>query len=271
MPKSSSIAGLLTVQLVVLDQSVAHPDRPVGAGGDGGVVSDEDKRVSLLPVELHQEVHDLLGGLRVQRTGRLVGPHYGGVVHERTGDRHPLLLAAAHLVRALVGLLWYPHRLQGRKRLTASFLRRRSGNQEEQLDVLDRRQDRDQVVGLENEAHPLGPKACTLPVGHPGDGLAPDQDLALLELIKAGEAVEERRLPAPGGSHDGDHLAAGYREIHPSQGVDSYPACRVLLLDPAGLYHGPVGGLLSRHLLTCVPDQNSLLPSILAVRRTSGW
>src|SRR3712207_4546651 len=81
MPKSSSIALPLTVQLVVLDQSVAHPDHPVGAGGDGGVVGDEDKRVSLLPVELHQEVHDLLGGLRVQSTGRLVGPHYGGVVH----------------------------------------------------------------------------------------------------------------------------------------------------------------------------------------------
>src|ERR671917_82657 len=68
MPKSSSIAIPLTVRLVILDQSVAHPDRPVGAGGDGGVVGDEDKRVSLLPVEPHQEVHDLLGGLRVQCT-----------------------------------------------------------------------------------------------------------------------------------------------------------------------------------------------------------
>src|ERR671916_874856 len=94
MPKSSSIALPLAVQLVVLDQSVAHPDRPVGAGGDGGVVSDEDKRVSLLPIELHQEVHDLPGGLRVQSTGRLVGPHYGGVVHQPTGGPHPPLLGA---------------------------------------------------------------------------------------------------------------------------------------------------------------------------------
>src|SRR5215204_5165835 len=82
-------------------------------------------------------------------------------------------------------------------------------------------------------------------------------------------AVEERRLPAPGGSHDGDHLAAGYREIHPSQGMNAHPACRILLLDTARLYHGPVGSLLSRHPLTCLPDQNSLLPSILAVRRCS--
>ena len=36
----------------------------------------------------------------------------------------------------------------------------------------------------------------------------PDQDLAAVELVEAGEAVEERRLAAPGGSHDGDHLAA---------------------------------------------------------------
>src|ERR687894_597829 len=94
MPKSSSIAVPRPVQLVVLDRSVAHPDRPVGAGGDGGVVGDEDKRVSLLPVELHQEVHDLPGGLRVQSTSRLVGPHYGGGVQYRTGAPPPPLLAA---------------------------------------------------------------------------------------------------------------------------------------------------------------------------------
>src|SRR3712207_8647604 len=46
------------------------------------------------------------------------------------------------------------------------------------LDVLDGREDRDQVIGLEDKAHPLGPEACALPVGHPGDGLATDQDLA---------------------------------------------------------------------------------------------
>src|SRR5918994_5047596 len=102
MPKSSSIAVPLTVQLVVLDQSVAHPDRPVGAGGDGGVMSDEDKRMSLLPVELHQEVHDLLGGLRVQSAGRLVGPHYGGGVFQRKGGPPPLLAGPPPLVLALV-------------------------------------------------------------------------------------------------------------------------------------------------------------------------
>src|SRR5919107_2292288 len=83
------LAARATVGLVVLDQAVAHPDRPVGARGDGGVVSDEDKRVSLLPVEHHQEVYDLLGGLRVQSTGRLVGPHYGGGVFQGTTGPPP--------------------------------------------------------------------------------------------------------------------------------------------------------------------------------------
>src|SRR5215204_5300870 len=34
-------------------------------------------------------------------------------------------------------------------------------------------------------------------------------------------AVEERRLPAAREAHDGDHLAAGYREIHLSQRMDA--------------------------------------------------
>src|SRR5215213_5811803 len=104
-PKSSSILPTPSGLIVALYPAVAHPDYAVSAAGDGGVVGDEHEGLPMLPVELYKQGHDLRASLGIQRPGGLVGPHYGGVVHQRAGDGHPLLLAAAHLVWALLGLL----------------------------------------------------------------------------------------------------------------------------------------------------------------------
>src|SRR5215204_4701295 len=164
IPKSLSTVPPRTGWLVALDHAVAHADYPVGATGDGGVVGNEDEGLTLFSVELYQQLHDLPGGLRVQRPGRLVRPHDGRMVYQRAGDRHPLLLAAAHLVRALARLLGNANHLQYRRRSPARLLGLRAGNQERQLDVLYGREDGDQVVGLEDEAHLLRPKAGAFPV-----------------------------------------------------------------------------------------------------------
>src|SRR5215212_4804954 len=174
MPKSLSIVPPLLSWLVALDPAVAHANYPVSATGNGDFVGDEDECLTLFSVEIYQQVHDLPGGLRVQCPGRLVRPHYGWVVYQGPGDRHPLLLAATHFVRALVSLLGNPDHLQRRRRPSARLFGLRAGYQERQLDVLDRGEDRDQVVGLEDEAHLLRPEACALPVGHARDGLALD-------------------------------------------------------------------------------------------------
>src|SRR5215203_6162116 len=237
-PKRLSIAALLAVVLVALDQAVAHPDRTVGAGRHGRVVGDEYERLPMLPVEPYQKVHDLPASLRVQSTGRLVGPDDGRLVHQRAGHRDALLLAAAHLRRALVRLLGNSDCLQSGMRPSASLFGLRAGHQQGQLNVLDGGEDRDQVIGLEDEAHLLGPETGALPVRHPGDGLAADQDLAAVELIQAREAIQQRGLPAPGRAHDDDHLAAGYVQVHAPQGADRYSPSSVGLLQVAGLDHG---------------------------------
>src|SRR5829696_6323007 len=143
MPKSVSISGVLpvwpAVGLVGLDHAVAHPDGAVGAGSNGSVVGDEHEGLPLRLVEIHEQLYDLLARLRIERPCRLVGPHYGRVVHERTGDGDPLLLASAHLVGELVRLLGNADRLKGIERLLARLLRPRSGYEQWQLHVLDAR------------------------------------------------------------------------------------------------------------------------------------
>src|SRR5215203_3172871 len=236
-PKSSSTSPSLPVRLVARDAAVAHADRAVCPGRDRGVVGDQDEGLLLPLVHRDQEVHDPLRGLRVEGAGRFVGPDYGRVVHERAGDGNALLLAAAHLGRTFLGLVRKPHHLQGVLRPLAGLRRLAAGDQERKLDVLDRGEDRDQVVGLEDEAHLLGPKARPPPVGHALYGLAVHVDLAVGEVVEPGEDVQQRGLPRSGRPHDGDHLPAPDPEVHPPERPHPQSAGGVHLLYARGLNH----------------------------------
>jgi hypothetical protein len=108
-----------------------------------------------------QEAHDPFRGLRVEGASRFVGSDYGRFVHERAGAGYALL-AAAHLDGMFPGLIREPHHLDGVLRPLAGLLQFLPDDQQRKLDVLDRGEDRDQVVGLEDEAHLLGPKAVRL-------------------------------------------------------------------------------------------------------------
>ena len=73
---------------------------PVGDRGRLRVVGDHDHRLVELVDGLAQQAQHLLGGVRVQVAGRLVGEHHGGPVHERARHGDALLLAAGELRRA---------------------------------------------------------------------------------------------------------------------------------------------------------------------------
>ena len=53
-------------------------------------------------VEPLENVHDLETGAAIEVAGRLIGEDDFRIVDERTGDRHPLLLAAGKLARMMV-------------------------------------------------------------------------------------------------------------------------------------------------------------------------
>lgn len=76
-------------------------------------MGDEDEGLVLLLVQPDEEVHDLPRSLRVEGARGLVSPHDGRLVDQRTGDGHPLLLAAAHLHGKLPGLDREAHHLEG--------------------------------------------------------------------------------------------------------------------------------------------------------------
>jgi hypothetical protein len=207
-------------------------------------VGDEHEGLFLLPVQPDEEVHDLLAGLGVEGSGRLVGPDDGGRVHQRPGDGDPLLLPAAHLGRALAGLVCEADHPEGVHGEPAGLLRLGARDQQWQLHVLDGREHRDQVVGLEDKAHLVRPEAGPLPVGHLAYRVARDEDLPPVHVVQPGHAVQERRLPAPGRPHDGDHLPATDAEVHALERVDPQATGGVDLLHAGGLDHQLPRGIL---------------------------
>ena len=75
-----------------------------------------------LLIDALKVAHHLMRHHRVERGDGLVGQYDGGVLIERAGERHALLLAAGELVAAGVGLVEYAHLVQRRERLELLLL-----------------------------------------------------------------------------------------------------------------------------------------------------
>src|SRR5262249_8982672 len=90
-----------------------------------------------------------------------------------------------------------------------------------QLDVLHGAQDRDQVVELEDESHAARAVVRALAIRHLGQRGSVDEDLAVVDRVEAGEAVEKGGLPAAARPHDGDHLAWLEDEVDTPERVDT--------------------------------------------------
>ena len=86
----ATVDGLLKGEL---DPAIAEVDLALGVFGDLVLVRDHDNG-DALSVELLHQVHDLDGGLGVERAGRLVSQKNAWAVRERAGDGDALLLAA---------------------------------------------------------------------------------------------------------------------------------------------------------------------------------
>ena len=152
---------------------------------------------------------------------------------ERAGDGDALLLAAGELGRAVAR--------GGRSRptvATSSSSHAGSGlppgELERQHDVLGRREHREQVEELEDEADVVAAQHRQLRVVEAADVDAGDRDLARGRLVEAGEDVHQRRLARARRAHDGGQAAGGDVDRDAAQGVDGRVALAVAADDVAG-------------------------------------
>ena len=194
------------------EPAVEQLDDPVRDLEHHRVVGRDDRRHALGPDDVPDEQHDPLPGLRVELAGRLVGEQEPRPVRERPGDRHPLLLAARELVRAVLRPLAEADELEELGHAGVALSGIRPDEAERHLDVLGRGQDRDQAERLEHERDRVAAHARGRVLGQARDLRPVDHDGARRRLVEAAEEVEQRGLAGARPAADREQLAAG--DVH---------------------------------------------------------
>ena len=89
-----------------------------------------------------------------------------------------------------------------------------------QENVFERRERRDELIGLEDEADCLAAHLRELVFREVADGGSVQVHHAGGWRIEPGEKAEQRRFSTAGGAHDRDKLAAGNTEVQPLEDID---------------------------------------------------
>jgi hypothetical protein len=211
---------------------VGQEDDPVRVGGAARVVGHHHDRLPELADRLAQEVQDVGRGVRVEVAGGLVGEDQIGLVDQRPGARHPLLLAAGELGRAVrepVRDAELPDQVAEPVAVDPG-----PGQVGGQGDVLGRGQRRDQVEGLEDEADLVPAQPGEAGVIQPADVLAAHEGLPRRRAVEARHAVHERRLARARRAHHGGEPGPVDGHVDAIEGVHRRLAAAVGLVQVDG-------------------------------------
>lgn len=270
----------LVVGAVADDLAVTHLDDALGAGGDVAVVGDQDHHVALAG-QLVEQRHDFRAAVAVEGAGGFVGENDMAAVHQRAGDRYPLLLAAGQLVRTVGSALCQAQALEQGPRAGVPLARRGAGVDRRHLDVFLGRGGGDQVIALEHEAECLAAQPGLLVAVQFGDVVAGEVVAAGAGPVEAAEDVHQGRLAGAGGADDGDELAGVDRQRYALEYLDFRSAiAAVALADVAqfdqgdglrGVFHQlslPSGAAINRRSPSSRPAstctrRRSLMPVLI--------
>src|SRR5262249_21935910 len=142
-----------------------------------------------------------------------------------------LLLPARELARVVPEPIAEAHQLERRLRPLPTLTAAHAVEQERQLDVLERREHRNEVVELENEADvALAPLRQRAVAEARGVG-AVHAHLAAARLVEAADQIEQRGLAASRGAHERHVFAFRDREREPGENRDLLAVALVLLVN----------------------------------------
>src|SRR3974390_234427 len=230
-------AGPLRVAVGRYDSAVSHVDDAVAVLGGLGIVRDHQHGLAQLFVGLAQHVEYDFRVLRVEVAGGFVGEYDGGLVDQRTGQCYALLLAAAHLRRAVGHALVDAEQAGDSGDVCGVVIGRGTGDVLRDVDVALRRERGQQVELLEDEADFLLAHARALGVGERGEVDAVDGDATGVGVSESTQDIEKGGLAATGRADDADELALLDLERYSAQGLHIDLADAVGLADVLCLNH----------------------------------
>src|SRR5579885_11638 len=215
------------------DRPVPDLEHAVAGVCHGLGVRHGEKRDAVLGDERAEEPDDLPAGLAVEVAGGLVGEDEPWPEDERPRDRDPLLLAAGELVGTVIRAIGEAHLGERGMGARRHFPPREPLGEERKPHVRRGGERREEVEELKDEADVAAPEDRRGLGVERVEALARDPDLAARRRVEAGQDVEERGLPRPARSHDGERAPGFEAERHFAQGHDLEPA------PPIHLRHAP--------------------------------
>ena len=157
-------------------------------------------------VDLYQQAHQLQRTLRIQVAGRLVCDDGIGVVHQRAGNGHALLLTAGELRGIAVGLVFQTHQLQHIGDTLPDLLLGCAYRPHDKGQIVVHGLLLDQAEVLENNAQ-SAPHQRHLPVCNIADGKAIDHNAACGGDHLTGQKLDDTGFAGAGGAHQEDKFA----------------------------------------------------------------
>ena len=171
-------------------------------------------------MELLKKGHNLVAGACVEVAGGFVGQDDDGVGDKGAGNGHTLLLAAGELCRSVVDALFEPHAVDDfHSALIPLTSRVMLVVHQRQLDILEHRGARQQVVVLEDETYLTVAYVGQLVAAEGGHIGAVDDIVAGGGGVETAQDVEQGGFAAARGAHDADKLARFDAEGDATQGV----------------------------------------------------
>ncbi len=192
--------------------------------------------------QLAHHLHHLEAGAFIEVAGRFVGENQRWLLRQGAGDGGALLLAAGELGGKLVELALHADGGQVVDAPSPDLWGLERQDLERGLDVFERRERREEVVELEDEADLGGAKLRPRAFGHGRDALAVHHDAAGRRDVEGADQVQERRLATPRDAEHDHELVTRDPEVHVAQDVCDDFTRPVALCDPIYVYQDALGG-----------------------------
>ena len=186
LPLDIRCRDLVLIDVVVTYRSITKLDNVIRHIPDGFVVRYHNDRVSVLLIDILNQLQDFLRSVIIERSGRLITKQNIRILHDRTSDRHTLLLSTGQLIRQLVAMLIQTERMQKFINIQRIIRQVRA-----HLDILLHIQVRNQIVHLEHITEMFSAVLRQLLLTHILKLVARDRDITGVRVIDSSDNVKQ--------------------------------------------------------------------------------
>ena len=141
---------------------------------------------------MRQRAEDVVGGMHVEVSRGLVGKQNARGIGDCTGDCHPLLLAPRQLCRPVIEPLCQPQILEQLDGPGLGFRARETADHLRQQHIFQRRELRQQMVRLVDEADLVAANSGPLMIGQDGGRTALDIDVPMVGMLEQAGDMQQR-------------------------------------------------------------------------------